>query len=70
MLDQSQGEKSATEHTEFMEEHGIEMDTREMMEVEASELCKPPAPKKIALPGVGGKQGITLAVAGQKRKRV
>jgi hypothetical protein len=69
MLDGFQGEKSAAEHVEFMEEHGIELDTPEMTELEASDLCKPPAPKKISLPGVSGKQGIAIAVTGQKRKR-
>jgi len=70
MLDECQGEKSAAEFVEFTGDLGIESDTPEMIELEASDLCKPPRPKKIALLGVSGKQGIVITVRGQKRKRV
>jgi hypothetical protein len=69
LLDATQGEKSAAECADFQEECGIELDTPEMIDIEASDLCKPPAPKKIVLAGAGGKKPIVAAGNGQKRKR-
>ncbi|KAG7562917.1 hypothetical protein FFLO_01607 [Filobasidium floriforme] len=73
LLDGVQTDASPAERLAFQEESGIDLETPEMVELEASELCKPPAPKKIMLAGggTGAKTNVKAVVQspGAKRKR-
>jgi hypothetical protein len=76
LLDGVQTDASPAERLAFQEESGIELETPEMVELETSDLCKPPAPKKIMLAGGGigakpGGAGVKAVVQspGDKRKR-
>lgn len=73
LLDGVQTDASPAERLAFQEESGIDLETPEMVELESSELCKPPAPKKIMLAGggIGAKTGVKAVVQspGAKRKR-